>query len=242
MNDYLQKSHDIREYLKADVVVDYGDKSVSRLADTLYERSKDSLDYIRNVYEYVRDRIPHSADINAEEVPCSASEVLKTGHGICFAKSHLLAALLRYKGVPTGFCYQKLILDDETAPELIIHGLNGVYLEDRKIWIRLDARGNKEGVKAKFSVTDEQLAFPVRPEKGEKDGIMIYADPASDVLTALQSHNSRSELWADLPTELPDDVVSGTEHQAAWTDLNRKRQEDCFFARYNYPSKERRRQ
>lgn len=212
MNDYLQKSHDIREYLKADVVVDYGDKSVSRLADTLYERSKDSLDYIRNVYEYVRDRIPHSADINAEEVPCSASEVLKTGHGICFAKSHLLAALLRYKGVPTGFCYQKLILDDETAPELIIHGLNGVYLEDRKIWIRLDARGNKEGVNAKFSVTDEQLAFPVRPEKGEKDGIMIYADPASDVLTALQSHNSRSELWADLPTELPDDVVSGTEH------------------------------
>ncbi len=51
MNDYLQKSHDIREYLKADVVVDYGDKSVSRLADTLYERSKDSLDYIRNVYD-----------------------------------------------------------------------------------------------------------------------------------------------------------------------------------------------
>ena len=48
MNDYLQKSHDIREYLKADVVVDYGDKSVSRLADTLYERSKDSLDYIRS--------------------------------------------------------------------------------------------------------------------------------------------------------------------------------------------------
>ena len=48
MNDYLQKSHDIREYLKADVVVDNGDKSVSRLADTLYERSKDSLDSIRS--------------------------------------------------------------------------------------------------------------------------------------------------------------------------------------------------
>ena len=200
----IPKSHDIKEYLKADAVIDYDDKSVSRLADTLYERSEDRLDYIRIAYEYVRDRIEHSADINAEEVPCSASEVLKAGHGICFAKSHLLAALLRYKGIPTGFCYQKLILDDETAPELIIHGLNGVYLEDRKIWIRLDARGNKEGVNAGFSVTEEELAFPVRPEKGEKDGVMVYADPDNDVLMALQSHKNRSELWADLPTELPD--------------------------------------
>ena len=72
----IPKSHDIRAYLKADAVIDYGDQSVSRLADTLYEQSKDSLDYIRNAYEYVRDRIPHSADINAEEVACSASEVL----------------------------------------------------------------------------------------------------------------------------------------------------------------------
>ena len=201
------KSRDIREYLKADAVIDYNDENVSRLADELYEQSEDNLDYIRNAYEYVRDRIPHSADVNAEEVVCSASEVLKTGHGICFAKSHLLAALLRYKGIPAGFCYQKLILDDETAPELIIHGLNGVYLEDRKMWIRLDARGNKEGVNASFSITDEQLAFPVRPEKGEKDGIMVYTAPDTDVLIALRSHNSRSELWADLPTELPDSDV-----------------------------------
>ena len=201
------KSRDIREYLKADAVIDYNDESVSSLADELYKQSEDNLDYIRNAYEYVRDRIPHSADVNAEEVVCSASEVLKTGHGICFAKSHLLAALLRYKGIPAGFCYQQLILDDEPAPELIIHGLNGVYLEDRKMWIRLDARGNKEGVNASFSITDEQLAFPVRPEKGEKDGIMVYTAPDTDVLIALRSHNSRSELWADLPTELPDSDV-----------------------------------
>ena len=53
-----QKTHDISEYLKSDEIIDYDDKSVSRLADTLYEQSEDSLDYIRNVYEYVRDRIP----------------------------------------------------------------------------------------------------------------------------------------------------------------------------------------
>ena len=214
MNDYrdermkiFPKSIDIGEYLRSSAVIDYMNESVSGLADTLFEKSGNNMDYIRRAYEYVRDRIPHSADIDAEEVPCTASEVLETGHGICFAKSHLLAALLRYKGIPTGFCYQKLILDDETAPELIIHGLNGVYLEDRKTWIRLDARGNKEGVNARFSVTDEQLAFPIRPEKGERDGIMVYAGPAPDVIMALQSHNSRSELWIDLPTELPDSDV-----------------------------------
>lgn len=78
---------------------------------------------------------------------CTASEVLSAGHGICFAKSHLLAAILRCKSVPAGFCYQKLILDDETAPVLIYHGLNGVYIKEYQKWIRLDARGNKEGVK-----------------------------------------------------------------------------------------------
>jgi len=39
-------------------------------------------------------------------VTCSASEVLREGTGICFAKSHLLAALLRAVGIPAGLCYQ----------------------------------------------------------------------------------------------------------------------------------------
>ena len=116
----------------------------------------------------------------------------------------MLAALLRYKGIPTGFCYQKLILDDESDPELIIHGLNAVYLEERQSWIRLDARGNKEGVSAQFSIDREQLAFPVRPEMGEQDGTWVYSDSDVQVLAALRSYSSRSELWRHLPTELPD--------------------------------------
>ena len=207
----FQRSTDINEYLKCTAVVDYHDETVSGLAQALFKESADDLDYIRRAYEYVRDAIPHSADIAAEEVTVSASEVLKTGHGICFAKSHLLAALLRYKGIPAGFCYQKLILDDETDPELIIHGLNAVFLEDRNAWIRLDARGNKEGVNAGFSIDSEQLAFPVRPEKGERDGKWVYADPDAAVLMALRSHNSRSELWNALPTKLPDSDVLVTD-------------------------------
>ena len=193
----------IEEYLQEeDDVVDYGNKKVKQLADALYQETRDEAEYIEKAYEYVRDHIAHSADANENAITCSASEVLEAGHGICFAKSHLLAALLRYKSIPAGFCYQKLILDDETAPVLIYHGFNGVYVKEYKKWIRLDARGNKEGVNAQFSLEKEQLAFPVRPEKGEEDGLVIYPDPDVKVLEKFRIHKTRTELWDDMPTEL----------------------------------------
>lgn len=198
----MNYSININDYLKCDCIVDYSDKAISELAEKLYISSKDETDFIRKTYEYVRDNISHSADINADEITVSASEVLKAGHGICFAKSHLLAALLRKKGIPAGLCYQKLILDDETAPILIYHGLNGVYVKSIEKWIRLDARGNKPGVNAQFSLDKEQLAFPIRSEKGEDDGNIIYPDPDSSIISSLRQSRTRTELWNDLPAEL----------------------------------------
>ena len=195
-------SQDISKYLKCDTVINFDHPSVSELADQLYGKSENETDFIRRAYEYVRDRISHSADAGEDAVTCSASEVLAAGHGICFAKSHLLAAILRGKSVPTGFCYQKLILDDETAPVLIYHGLNGVFVSEYEKWIRLDARGNKSGVDAQFSIDSEQLAFPIRPEKGEVDNFVIYPDPDIEVVRTLRSHDSREELWKNLPMEL----------------------------------------
>lgn len=192
----------ITAYLKQDDVIDFGNKIIIQLADSLYENADSEIEYVKAAYEFVRDKISHSADINEDIITCSASEVLKAKHGICFAKSHLLAALLRCKGIPTGFCYQKLILDDETAPILIYHGLNGVYIKEYSKWIRLDARGNKEGVNAQFSTNEEQLAFPVRSEKSEEDGLIIYPDPDIKILEKLRNNKTRTELWDDLPTEL----------------------------------------
>ena len=195
-------SEDINEYLKCDEIIDFDNTDVSKLADQLYSESESETEFVKMAYEYVRDMISHSADISADTVTCSASEVLKAGHGICFAKSHLLAAILRSKSVPAGFCYQKLILDDETAPVLIYHGLNGVYLREYGKWIRLDARGNKPGVNAQFSIDSEMLAFPIRSEKGEVDVPVIYADPDTEIVKTLQSYGLRSELWDNLPMKL----------------------------------------
>lgn len=192
----------IEAYLRCDKVIDYDDEAVAKLADTLFEQAQNELDFIRRSYEFVRDRIAHSADAGEDALTCAASEVLRAGHGICFAKSHLLAALLRCKSVPAGFCYQKLILDDETAPVLVYHGLNGVYLREYQKWIRLDARGNKAGVNAQFSVETEQLAFAVRPELGEEDDFAVYPDPDKKVVERLKKYRTRTELWKELPTEL----------------------------------------
>ena len=195
-------SNNIEEYLKTDDVIDHNNEIIVELADHLSQKADSEIEFIKAAYEYVRDHISHSADINEDIITCSASEVLKAGHGICFAKSHLLAALLRCKAIPTGFCYQKLILDDEAAPVLIYHGLNGVFIKEYKKWIRLDARGNKEGVDAQFSLDEECLAFPVREEKGEEDCFTVYPDPDEKILEKLRRNKTRTELWDDLPTVL----------------------------------------
>lgn len=198
----IQYSNDISNYLSKDDVIDFDNKLIMELSDKLFNKAYDEIDYIRLAYEYVRDNISHSADINNDIITCSASEVLKAGHGICFAKSHLLAALLRYRSIPAGFCYQKLILDDDFAPVLIYHGLNGIFLKKFNKWIRLDARGNKSGVNAQFSTEFEQLAFPIRTELGEKDIFTIYPNPDEYVLEKLKIHKTRTKLWNDLPDKL----------------------------------------
>lgn len=200
--DIVLYSNQIEAYLKCDNVINYDNEMITELADELFQKAENELEFIRMAYEFVRDQISHSADIKEDRLTCSASEVLKAGHGICFAKSHLLAALLRCKAVPAGFCYQKLVLDDETAPVLIYHGLNGVYVKEYKKWIRLDARGNRADVNAQFSVETERLAFAVRPEMGEEDSFIIYPDPDKKILEKFGKYRTRTELWNDLPTEL----------------------------------------
>lgn len=195
-------TEEINKYLALDKVIDYDNEAIKNLSDSLFSQAEDELAYIKTAYEFVRDQICHSADAGEDLITCSASEVLQAGHGICFAKSHLLVALLRAQEIPAGFCYQKLILDDDTAPVLIYHGLIGVYIKNLDTWVRLDARGNKEGVNAQFSIEEERLAFPIRPELGEVDDYTVYPNPDEKVLERLQKYETRPQLWEDLPTEL----------------------------------------
>jgi len=198
----MEVRSNINLYLAESEVIDFNSDEVRKLASELKLDSANQIELIKNTYEYVRDSIDHSADINGSVVTCKASEVLIHREGICYAKSHLLSALLRANHIPCGFCYQKLLLDDIEAPFLILHGLNAVFIGELNKWIRIDARGNKQGVDAAFSLDKEQLAFEVREEFGEKDIDVIFDKPDASIIKSLNRYSTVEELFDNLPEEL----------------------------------------
>lgn len=198
----IAESEQFKDYLIELEMVDYNHPLISRKAAKLFANLSDELQIVRTAYEYVRDNIAHSFDIQASRVTCRASEVLHYGHGLCYAKSNLLAALLRSQGIPAGFCYQYLTRGSTPDTGYCIHALNGVYLKTLDRWIRLDARGNKPGVDAQFSIDEEKLAFPVREEYGELDYLYIYREPSKSTLEALSKSADCQILYESLPQGL----------------------------------------
>lgn len=190
--DFSKSSDSMRDYLQPTEVVDSNHPLIQSLAQRLSLGCNDDIETARAIYHYVRDKIAHSGDIDASFVTCSASEVLAHGHGVCCAKAHLLAALWRVLGIPAGLCYQWLVSDDD-SDQLVIHGLNAVYLKSVDRWIRLDARGNKVGVNAEFCIDNEQLAWPVRNELGEYDEPVIYHAPKTEVIQSLTEFKDRHD-------------------------------------------------
>lgn len=193
------QSENLDRYLSCDSVVDWKTLSVRKKAFELTRSLPSEMAKARALYEWVRDAIPHSSDAGFDILTCTASEVLRHGTGICFAKSHLLAALLRAVGIPAGFCYQVLRLAPPENNALVLHGLNGVYLTSLGRWIRLDARGNRGGCNAQFSIEREQLAFAMDASAGEFIYDTIFAVPMHSVVEKLKKYDSRQKLWLDLP-------------------------------------------
>jgi transglutaminase-like putative cysteine protease len=185
-------------YLGRDAVVDFGRPEVSELASGLRSHHTDDVDFARAAFEHVRDNIQHSWDAQDTRVSISASETLAHGTGLCFAKAHLLAAILRSQGIPTGFCYQRLTDDGAT---FMLHGLVAVFL--RGNWHRQDPRGNKPGVDAQFSLGEERLAWPVRAELGERDNHRVFTAPSPKVIDTLAATNNILDLCrSGLPSDL----------------------------------------
>lgn len=195
------ESENFQDYLASSEIIDWHTPDPRRLADVLAAGATSDVEKAKRFYEWVRDEITHSADAGQETVTCRASEVLLHRTGICYAKAHLLAAMLRAVGIPAGLCYQALRCDD-SSERLVVHGLNGIHLESPGRWIRVDARGNKPGVNAQFSPDREQLAFPVDPALGEFTCETVFARPLPGIVVCLSSHGTVTELMADLPSDL----------------------------------------
>jgi transglutaminase-like putative cysteine protease len=191
------------QFLASSVVIDWSDPDVEECASLLKcERgSRAELLTVNSCFEFVRDHIRHSSDQRCGPVTCRASDVLRHATGYCYAKSHLLAALLRANGIPAGFCYQRLAVG-EKGPPFCLHGFNAVFLRSFG-WYRIDARGNKPGVRAEFIPPMERLAFsPLSPEEVEFDEIL--PEPLAVVVAALRKHEQWDALLADLPDIAPE--------------------------------------
>jgi transglutaminase-like putative cysteine protease len=186
----------MEKFLRVTEAIDWTDPAVFSKAREFSKSTTGVHEIVRLCFEWVRDSIQHSADFQRNPVTCSASEVLASGTGYCYAKSHLLAALLRANGIPAGFCYQRLSMDETGAP-YCLHGLNAVHLPEFG-WYRMDCRGNKPGINAQFSPPVEQLAFPLI-FSGERNFPEILPDPLPVVMTALRTFSTWDTLYKNLP-------------------------------------------
>jgi hypothetical protein len=190
--ELILENTDLSAYLGADEAIDHYHPRVRQTAAQLRADAPEPYDYAKAAFEYVRDTIPHSDDTGDQRVTWRASDVLEQRTGVCHAKAHALTALLRAEGIPAGLCYQRFE---------VLHGLIALRLPGRTHWSRLDPRGNKPGVDARFCLDEERLAWPVRPELGERDHPVIHAAPLAPVLAALRGAATRDALV--LPGELP---------------------------------------
>ncbi|MEX2494083.1 MAG: transglutaminase family protein [Nitrospirales bacterium] len=186
----------MREFLEPSKYVDCNHAEVVKSAIALAGGSNDKLEVTKACFEFVRDEIRHSWDFKLNPVTLKASDVLRHGTGYCYAKSHLLAALLRANGIHAGLCYQRLTIANDEPP-FCLHGLNAVFLEPYG-WYRIDARGNKLGVSAEFSPPVEKLAFPIVTE-GEADLPEIWSEPLSQVVRVLEIFDDYLQVSKNLP-------------------------------------------
>ncbi|SFY47735.1 transglutaminase domain-containing protein [Streptomyces sp. F-1] len=194
----IQETADLSAYLAADEAIDHQHPVVRETAARLAADAADSYAYARLAYEFVRDTVPHSADTGDPRVTWRASDVLARRTGICHAKAHALAALLRAEDIPTALCYQRLRDDDGDG--LVVHGLVAVRFHGA--WHRQDPRGNKPGVDARFSLGGERLAWVPDTARGELDHPVLYAAPHPAVLDALRTAPDREALGSALPSTL----------------------------------------
>lgn len=191
---------DLAPYLAASSLIDHTHPLVAAKAAELTADVETDADIACALFHFVRDTIHHSVDYRQNPITRAASEVLKHGTGYCYAKAHLLVALLRSRGIPAGLCYQRLLLDAAALPgTFCLHGLAAVHLHGHG-WYRIDPRGNKPGVDARFTPPVERLAFPLT-SPGEADLPGLHAEPLAAVEEALWRHDTWDALFHNLPDQ-----------------------------------------
>lgn len=200
----LAERSGLDRYLEDTGVVDWQTPVVYDKARKLLGPGASTEDRIRAAYEFVRDDIQDClAEGHASPaVPCTASQVLREGAGLSYARCHLLAALLRAQGIPTGFGYQRL--GDPGCPRgYALHGWAAAWLPDPQRWLPLDPAGRSEGGPLAFRLDPPHFAQRPDPEAGEMHFPTLYARPVRPVVDLLEKADTLARIRPHLPNDLP---------------------------------------
>lgn len=190
----------MNEFLQATAIIDCTHPDIVAMGAELAGDAMEDEEIARRCFTWVRDAVRHSSDHQVPVVTCTASDVLKHRVGFCYAKSHLLAALLRARGIPAALCYQRLAYDG-SARSFFLHGLVSVHLQ-RHGWYRVDPRGNKPGVSSDFTPPIESLPYTPKLE-GEMDVPGRFPDAMACVVSTLQQWPTAADVRANLPDHAP---------------------------------------
>jgi transglutaminase-like putative cysteine protease len=186
----------LARYLHVSAIIDFDHPDVAAKAGDLAQGCATDREIAERCFLFVRDEILHSWDHKKNPVTLKASEVLRYGTGFCYAKSHLLAALLRANGIPAGLCYQRLVSGEFGQP-FFLHGFNAIWLEGYG-WYRADARGIKPGHNAEFTPPVEVLPY-VAHAPGEAELPEIWDEPLPIVVRVLTEYDDIEGVRRHLP-------------------------------------------
>ena len=182
----------ITPFLSCSEVINCTNAEIRSLARSLTTSDNDDPGRARSLYLWVRDKVAHSGDSGYHEIMWKAVDVLKSGHGLCFGKSHLLVALCRSLGIPAGLCYQRVKVGDQ---KWVLHGFTAVYLEQPGRWIRLDPRGNTSEIMADFSVDEDKITYYPQ-SNGEWLDQHVYPEPWQDLIRIVEMSADVEQLIA----------------------------------------------
>jgi transglutaminase-like putative cysteine protease len=181
-------------HLESSDIIDWQTPSVLNLARAL--SGVNDIETARSCFLFVRDEVPHCCDLSTTAIPLKASDVLTGRTGFCYAKSHLLSALLRANGIPAGLGYVRLA-ESRAAHGFALHAFNWVLLNGYD-WFRVDARGNNGKVSTVFNPPGESLAYYLEKE-GEFFLKENFASPLDSVIAAYRKATNFEGLLGALP-------------------------------------------
>ncbi len=202
--EFRPERSDLARYLEDTELIDWQTPAVVERALSLSEGCDGRTEVVAALFAWVRDEIGHPLETGSELLTCRASHVLRERCGLSFARSHLLVALLRARGMPAGFGYQRIGRD---APETghVLRGFAAVYLHDAECFAPLDPQRDgaaMPGVAPDLELEHAKVAYEPDAEAGEETYPLIFARPHPAVVDVLSRAPDVRRALKGLPERL----------------------------------------